>query len=618
MNQQRLLLILYLSIASILCVSAAKARQGQKKILQSDGTTIEVNMHGDEFFHYYTANDGTILTMVDNCLYIAQQSDDGTLISTGVLAHEPEKRNLVETLAVQQQDRDDILQSGIQKAMTVRSNFSTRSNSAPNLFPSKGSPRAIVILVEFTDQSFLTDDPKNSFDNFLNSMDTYPQQTKFNNFSSVKRYYSDMSFGQFTPQFDLYGPYKLNNKYKTYGQYESISQLVTDACEMADNDIDFSKYDNDSDGYVDLVYIIYAGYGENSPGNSSDCIWPCSGTMTSITKDGINICRYGCNNELYGDMNDTATNTLIDGIGVFCHEFAHCLGLPDIYPTGYTNNKLCCNVGLGYYGLMDMGEYTYLGYRPTALNCWERHKLGWIDIEELSTAQVVKLETLEKGGKAYKITNEANPNEYYMLEQIDNTDNTLWNRYLFNNGMLIYHIDYDETIFSVSSILGNRVNSEMGHPRFSLVAADGLMLNNTFISTTISNTGNSTIDNINEVMLNRYNGQTIDANIYKSEAQGDPFPGTSGCSSFTDISFPSAYWFTGGNVGKPITEITQDKNGDVSFCFMGGTSEIENDLSSEKMSSSFYSIDGKYVGNDRNMLHNGLYVEKGKKKFFRK
>ena len=592
---------------------ASKVRPGRTVISQIDGTTITATAHGDEHFHFYTATDGTILVMDGTSLFVAGQADDGKLISTGILAHNPESRDLTETLAANRQDRKAMLSKGEQLTAAARNRLSTRSSSSPNYFPSKGSPKTIVLLVEFSDLKFKISDPKAQFENFLNSMETNPHQQLYENYGSVRRYYSDMSFGQFTPQFDIYGPYTMNKSYKTYGANDDSNTLLQDACSAADADVDFSNYDSDGDGFVDLIYIIYAGYGENVQGNSSNYIWPHSDTFSSsVTKDGKRLGRYGVSNELYGsEKKQSELGYLIDGTGVFCHEFAHCLGLPDLYPTGYSLNTECSNVGLSFYGLMDNGEFTFNGFRPTALNCWERQRLGWIEVEELKSPTEVKLTTQERGGKAYMISNEANPDEYYMLEQIDNNDRNLWNFYLFGNGMLIYHIDYDEQAFSLGGFWNNCVNTELGHPRFSLVAADGLMVNDYLIGETVKKSGNATIDEINKELLNRYEGMTMNQNIFKPESAGDPFPGTSGATAFTDTTTPSSFWYTGGFAGKPITDIKQDADGNVSFVFMGGATDILTPLAPSS-TPEYYSLDGKYLGTDLNSLPKSVYIEKGK------
>ena len=126
-----------------------------------------------------------------------------------------------------------------------------------------------------------------------------------------------------------------------------------------------------------MVYVIYAGYSESISGNDDNCLWPKSGTTTfyrydkngirgdALVCDGKRFSRYGINNELNGTPADTENGIYqINGIGLFCHEFSHTMGLPDHYPTEYPATY-ADNQSPEYWDLMDAGEYTYDGYRPT-------------------------------------------------------------------------------------------------------------------------------------------------------------------------------------------------------------------------------------------------------------
>ena len=599
-------------VAFVVAGWAAKAFPGKTIVKQGDGTKIVAQLHGDEYAHYYTAADGAILTMVGNGLYVAKQDADGNVVASGVLAHEPGERGLVECLAVDRQDRKSMMLKMMEMQNVGRQ--TTRASGSNSLFPSTGSPKAIVILVEFSDLGFKVDNPKEQFEKYLNSSEklTDVTKTEYNNFSSVKQYFTDMSFGKFTPQFDLYGPYKVSGSFATYGKNDNMALLFTDACSAADADIDFSQYDADGDGKVDLVYIIYAGYGENYSSNNSNYIWPQSGKVSlTETFDGKRIERYGVNNELFGEESkETQYGPRLNGIGLFCHEFCHCLGLPDMYPTGFFSNAIeCCNVGLGYYGLMDAGEYTYNGFRPTALTCWERATLGWTEIEELTEPCDVTLKTAERGGKAYKIVNPVNPDESYLIEQVERSDE-LWNYYVFADGMLVYHIDYDPSAFGLS--FNNVVNNEVGHPRFYLVAADGLMLSDYYLNRTVNLSSSSSVNEVNKEMLNRYEGQYIDDSLYLTEAKGDPFPGLNNVTSFTDDSMMPAFWYTGGGVGKPLTDISRNSDNNVTFKFSGGETAVEQPKTDDGHNETYYSLDGKKVGDVKGKK--GVYVSKGKKR----
>lgn len=599
----RIFLLLTIAVTMSQRVSAAKAFREWSQFRQTDGSRLDVQLVGDEYFHYYIATDGAILVHDGSSLYLADQDSDGNLVSSRILAHAPGQRALAETMAVMRQDRETMVAKGMEKASRQR--LATRASSLPALFPAIGSPRAVVIMVEFSDLQFRLPDAFGQFDNSLNGKGTNPDHVMYENFGSVNQYFSDMSGGRYSPQFDLYGPYRLSESYKTYGRgRDNITALLKASCQAADADVDFSQYDADGDGYADLVYIIYAGYGENYASNSSDYIWPQSGHISSTPVfDGVKICRYGVSNELHGSENNQANiGYKMSGIGLFCHEFCHTLGLPDLYPTsGYASE--CCDVGLGYYGLMDLGEYTFNGYRPTALTCWERERLGWITVPELYQSQDVMLTTAERGGGSYKISNPVNPAECYMLEVVENSSD-LWNGKIFGRGLVIYHIDFDDYAFKIAGLGGNNLNNTIGHPRFSLVAADGLMLSDYYLKTTVTNSVWTDVNTVNAELLRRYGGQYIDNATYKEEAAGDPFPGVRGVTSFTDYSPLPAFWYSGGGIEKPLTDITEVSASSVSFKFMGGSASVEGVEADASSPAACYGLDGRRVpkGQGRGVL----------------
>lgn len=214
----------------------------------------------------------------------------------------------------------------------------------PAYFPHVGSPKALVILVQFPDTSatdstshFSAADPKKTFNDYLNARGKLTDYglREGRNFGSVYQYFNDMSGGMFKPQFDVVGPYTMIRPESYYGQNSSshrdinIRELVIDACTAADADVDFSKYDNNGDGTADLVYIIYAGYSESN-GAPEDAIWPQAFSVNDGNFDGVKIGFSGVNNELnfYPGCVLSPPYKRINGIGLFCHEFSHTLGLP--------------------------------------------------------------------------------------------------------------------------------------------------------------------------------------------------------------------------------------------------------------------------------------------------
>ena len=613
--------LLFGLLFAAMTAGAVKMKPGINIIKQADGTTITVRAYGDEDLSYFLASDGTLLYQEGTNFYIAGVKADGTLYSTGVLAHEPSMRTIKEISAIKAQNAKAFYNSmeTQAKANKVRREPMTPDNS---LLPSLGKHKIPVILVEFSDVEFSVENPKATFDKYLNGKELFNKETDpemGQNYASVAKYFKDMSFGKFEPEFEVYGPVNLGKPLATYGagysSQENMGLLLTDACTAVDDEVDFTQYDSNDDGNIDLIYIIYAGFSQSIAGNSTDCIHPKSGYL-SLAKsfDGMDVKRYGVNNELNGTPADQANGPIINGIGLFCHEFSHCMGLPDLYPKSGSIAEACINQNMDYWSLMDAGEYTGNGYRPTAYTAWERERLGWMEIGTLTGPSNVELKSLDEGGTAFRIYNDKDEtgHEYYIVENVQNNG---WNKKLFGNGLMVTHVDYLSSQFSLG---GCKVNNTEGHPRMHVMAADGIFVPEYFLGSTIEDSYITFLKEHNADLVAKYGGQIFSIEDYKAEAAGDLFPGTSNATSLTDDSQPMKAWtYNGETMGKPITDITNDtEKGIVSFKFMGGGEPVDgiNEVTVNKTTDSrVYSISGTYMGNDINSLPKGIYIRNGKK-----
>ena len=613
--------LLFGLLFAAMTAGAVKMKPGINIIKQADGTTITVRAYGDEDLSYFLASDGTLLYQEGTNFYIAGVKADGTLYSTGVLAHEPSMRTIKEISAIKAQNAKAFYNSmeTQAKANKVRREPMTPDNS---LLTSLGKHKIPVILVEFSDVEFSVENPKATFDKYLNGKELFNKETDpemGQNYASVAKYFKDMSFGKFEPEFEVYGPVNLGKPLATYGagysSQENMGLLLTDACTAVDDEVDFTQYDSNDDGNIDLIYIIYAGFSQSIAGNSTDCIHPKSGYL-SLAKsfDGMDVKRYGVNNELNGTPADQANGPIINGIGLFCHEFSHCMGLPDLYPKSGSIAEACINQNMDYWSLMDAGEYTANGYRPTAYTAWERERLGWMEIGTLTGPSNVELKSLDEGGAAFRIYNDKDEtgHEYYIVENVQNNG---WNKNLFGNGLMVTHVDYLSSQFSLG---GCKVNNTEGHPRMHVMAADGMFVPEYFLGSTIEDSYITFLKEHNADLVAKYGGQVFSIDDYKAEAAGDLFPGTSNATSLTDDSQPMKAWtYNGETMGKPITDITNDtEKGIVSFKFMGGGEPVDgiNEVTVNKTTDSrVYSISGTYMGNDINSLPKGIYIRNGKK-----
>ena len=436
---KQIILFLMALCFSVSTVHAAKANQTPFAVRQADGSTLMVVLHGDESYSWYTTLDGVMLSHVNQSFFISSINKQGLLQPTRQLAHEAQQRSTAEQQLVKAQAplKPLFLKEASHRLSKARATVTSK------YFPHKGSPTALVILAQFTDTVFHMADPKASFEQFLNG--GTPSDLgcgEARNYSSVKQYFSDMSNGQFVPNFKVVGPVTLPNSLKYYGADNGESrdinytQFVTDACAEAAKITNFDDpaLDSDNDGTIDLVSIIYAGFGQNN-GAMTDALWAKMSFRNVGEFNGKNVNlnmivhELNANEKLLKTVNPASTSSFsvpqIAGVGVFCHEFSHTLGLPDLYATIASANLN--NQCMEYWSLMDGGEYVHNSYHPTAYTAWEREVMGWQTPQLLNTDGTYTLKTYANGGEAYKLQNSASDTDYLLFENIQNQG---WNQYL--------------------------------------------------------------------------------------------------------------------------------------------------------------------------------------------
>ena len=590
---KKFLLSITFALMGIVSGFAAKAYPGIVTVTQSDGTELNVRIYGDEHFNWLTTEDGVLLVKEGNNYYIAETTSYGTLKATNYIAHNANKRLPAEIKAIKKQDLSRFRSYAIKKASPAKAMGT--GNSGVQYFPHSGSPKALVILVEFSGTPFQSGEKaKNVFEHFLKGKaedalpDGYEAYTgsyakaNLRNKGSVSDYFYVMSQGTYTPQFDVVGPYKLNHSSLYYGQGENDNTyaLVSDACKAADKDVDFSRYDADGDGMVDLVYIIYAGYPASMSGNPND-IWPKSGTGGFGTYDGKKVSRFGIHAELnFGLELNQKNGFLLSGIGLFCHEFSHTLGLPDLYPTDDASKV--DNQNPEMWDLMDGGEYTYNGgYCPTPYSPWEMDAMGWATPIELSDEkQTVTLKSYGKEKVAYKIKGENN--EYLLLQNIQIGGWWTGVALVYKTGMLVWRIDYNNKDVN----LFDNPNNTIGKPKVMIVPADGYVISD----------------------YNHGDGKQWTDEEYKASLKGDPFPGATNKTELLSVVLNNS------TLEKPIYNI-KEENGVITFDYLDNISAIqlpsvdETDMTTKLI----FSLDGRYLGNDASKLTKGIYII-GKKK----
>lgn len=580
------------------CVHAAKAYPFPVTVTQSDGTQLTIKLNGDEDIHWTTTLDGVILVREGRDYFVADIDKEGNLKATHQLAHNVGERTPLEKLLIDKQDRTVFLDSAKRiMEKSARRRVPISGSTSNHYFPHHGKPKAPVILVEFADSTFSLEEPKKAFDYYLNGVgEPNPNNGEQVLPASVRSYFKLMSNGDFEPSFDIYGPVKLSKKTGDYKN--SRSTLVKDACTALNDVIDFTRYDSNDDGYIDLVYVIYAGYSASITGNADNCIWPASGENNLGTFDGKTAYRWGVNNELNGFPGAFSSKPYkrINGQGLFLHEFSHTLGLPDFYPT--VSSAQVDNQGMEFWDLMDGGEYVANGYYPTAYTGWEREAMGWLKVDTLDEAQTnIELAALDMGGKSYRIPNPDDPagREYFMIETIAQYG---WNYYQKDHGLMIYHVNYPRDV--VDS--GDHPNNTKGAPAMTVIPADGNLL----ASYVIGKKNNPATDTL------------YTQNDYYNDLAGDLFP-HKGVNSFdSNSNLPNNNWFKGDNkeIKFALSNISYDSETRITtFDFTPDVTlgvEMANIATQLPSSATIYTIDGRVVPSG-SPLPKGIYIQNNRK-----
>ena len=499
---KRRLLLSFALLLTVLAIQAVPAKPVKKTVQLQDGTVVELTLRGDEHFSYMTDATGVPYLMRAN----------GKVERTTA--------SYIEEKWTEQREKR------LEK-MHVTGSSSRASRRVGTSGTTTGKHRGLVILMQFTDVPFVTENPQATFDRFFNEIGYHDNGMT----GSVKDYFLAQSYDQLEIDFDVVGPFTTANEMAYYGKPDGESNdihpalMVAEAVDAAANVVDYSNYDWDGDGVVDQVFVIYAGYGQ-AQGADENTIWPHEYAISAETGspkkyNGVTINTYGCASELRGNGK---TNTgILDGIGTACHEFSHCLGLPDMYDTKGGN------YAMAMWDVMCQGSYNGDSNTPSAYTSYERWFSGWMEPTEIKEmTRVTDMRPItEKGSKAYILYNEKNRNEYYLLE---NRQLTGFDAAQYGHGLLILHVDYNKDAWE-----SNTVNITANRQRMTIIPADN-------------------------------NFQFTGAGL-----AGDPWPGRTGNTALTNYTTPAATLYSDNSDGtkfmsKAIDNITEDtENQTVSF-----------------------------------------------------
>lgn len=473
--------LLSVIVASVsLWVYARPAYPGIIEVTNPDGTTSQIKIHGDEFFSF--------VTDIDN-VNILEKNESGFW--------KPAFRNgqpLLfndNSLAILQAE---LPENQIANARQTRSRRMASLNSeGRSTFPTLGENHFPVVLLEFSDIPFSTADPNNEFYRMCNEKDYSGYSAR----GSIRDFYIASSNNKFQPTFDVYGPIKLSKPASYYvaagtnlpgaGKYGRFGEALSEAMlQLKDQGIDFVQYDHDKNGDIDFVYFIFSGYGQADSGRD-DCIWPHQSDFNySIAKLGLDpiyftnngstvrFSTYACSNELRGTLPPHTSHPYLDGIGAFCHEFGHVLGLPDLYdaPRQSGLSEIYTKTP-GYWTTMDSGTYNIYSTCPPLYSSYEQWLCNWLEYTDLIPYESqghYKINTLDSQDRnAYRLriprseTSKYFTTEYFILE---NRSHEGWDAGLPDSGMLVWRIDYNKNIWN-----NNQVNSG-GNPHVEIIEAN--------------------------------------------------------------------------------------------------------------------------------------------------
>lgn len=496
--KQSLFLMLAL-LMGCLAVKAVPAYPGKLSVTLPNGKQVVLTHRGDEHFSFFTDEEGNAYRR-----------------SANLNGFDP----------ISWDEVKNIWQPRLDNANKARSTRAATRVGTP-AGELKGKKRGLVILMQFADYSFVTENVKSVFQDFFNK----EGYSDYGMSGSVKDYFKAQSYGQFELDFDVVGPYTAAHSMVYYGAHDGDAhdsrpeELIKEGCEFADAEVNFADYDWEGDGEVNQVFVIYAGYGESSDitqdNKFANTIWPHESNLKyfgiNLKLDGTSIGTYACGCELRGIEGKN-----LDGIGTACHEFSHCLGLPDFYDTQGQKN-----FGMSYWDVMDAGTYNGDSCIPAGYTSYERMFAGWLTPTELnSMTRIENMSPLADSPEAYILYNENNKNEYYLLE---NRQLKGFDAGLYGHGLLVLHVDYDKDVWG-----SNSVNISESRQRLTIIPADNQLVGS------------------------------------RSSLAGDPFPGTKGVTSLTNYTTPAATLYntnTDGSklMGKAIDHITESENGLISF-----------------------------------------------------
>lgn len=435
-----------LSISAVLAAIAIQAMPVKpgicRNITLADGTVVKAELVGDEHLTYWRTADGACYR---------QTPSAGVFSKVELSALQSE----YDAVVAQKAAREKAILESARTSMPVKKVEGSKF---------QGKKKCLVILANFADTKFKPEHTLDLYKQIINGENYSDETLGFK--GSVRDYFKAQSGGQFEIDFDVVGPVDLPKGYAGYGKNDAsgrdqaalVYPMVEDAVNLAKDQVtDWKQYDWDGDGLVEEVFVLYAGHGQAQYPQDPDLVWPHKSAIDPMTvADGVKVSVYACSSEL-------GATEAIDGIGAFCHEFSHCMGLKDHYDI---NGR---GYGTGFWDIMCFGCYNGNTFLPAEYNSYEKMFCGWKEpiVLNAEPQKIEGMKALAAGGDTYIFYNDGNENEYYMLE---NRQKTGWDAALPGEGLIVLHVDYSKGAWE-----DNQVNYNAARQRMTVIPADNTL-----------------------------------------------------------------------------------------------------------------------------------------------
>ncbi|PVD16003.1 hypothetical protein V512_003505 [Mesotoga sp. Brook.08.105.5.1] len=488
-------------------LTGAPSFDGVIAAYQPDGTRIEFRQFGDEYHNFILDLHGRPLKQDPSSRFWHY----GVVVE-GEIRRSDRLKGIDQPVGIPSFEPWQLFES---LNFTTQTAFEIREEPVNK----EGTIRVPVILIDYPDypHQYLPED----FEEIIFS--SYPELAPL---GSVRDYYSEVSNGSLNLYGEVYGWYTADKSKAFYAQDEF--ELVREAISKADKDIDFSLYDNNDNGVVDMIIVIHEGMGRELSGDQLD-IWSFQSRLFDYaTNDGVTADLFTIQPERVDWPTEIGGAPVrgIATIGVMAHETGHLFGLPDLYDySGAT-------WGIGYWGIMAYGCWNYVerpGDLPAHFSAWSKAKLGWsVPLEISGFCGDFFLEDVKVGGRLFKFSNSSRPDEYFLLE---NRVKSGFDYALPGEGLLVYHID--------DSVYGNSGTRKQVY----LLQADG-------------------------------RDELMDSSSRENRGDdGDPFPGSTNNTSLNSNTSPNSNWYDETDSGLFMSLITYEEN-QVHFTLGNGQTKI--------------------------------------------